>query len=170
MTPACSAVSPPMRTQPAWRQPSCTPADDGGHLVGVDLARGDVVEHEQRLGPHADEVVDAHGDQVDADRPVATGVAGDDHFGAHPVGGGHQDRTREAPQVERELAAEPADPLHHAAQALDGGVAGRDVHTGAGVGGALSHGGQTPGSAPWWAVTPTGSGRRSVTEAGTGVG
>ena len=146
------------------------PGHDGRHLVGVDLARGDVVEHEQRLGAHADEVVDAHGDQVDADRPVATAVAGDDHLGAHPVGGGHQDRVREAPEVERELAAEAPDARHHAAQALDGGIAGRDVHTGAGVGGALSHDGQTPGSAPWWAVTPTGSGRRSVTDAGTGVG
>ena len=147
------------------------PGHDGGHLVGVDLAGGDVVEHEQWLGPHADEVVDAHGDQVDADRPVATGVAGDDHFGAHAVGRGHQHGRPEAGEVERELAAEPADPLHHAAQALHGGIARRDVHTGAGVGGAaLLHDGQTPGSAPWWAVTATGSGRRSVTEAGTGVG
>ena len=78
---------------------------------------------------------------------------------------------REAAEVERELAAEPADALHHAAQPLHGGVAGRDVHPGAGVGGAaLSHDGQTPGSAPWWALTATGSGRRSVTDAGTGVG
>ena len=115
--------------------------------------------------PDADEVVDAHGDEVDADRLVAAGVAGDDHLGAHAVGRGHQDRVRVAAEVERELAAEPADARHHAAQALDGGVAGRDVHTGAGVGGAaLSHDGQTPGSAAWWAVTATGSGRRSVTD------
>ena len=92
MTPACSAVSPPISAQPAWRQPSCTPGHDGGHLVGVDLAGGDVVEHEQRLGADAHQVVDAHGDEVDADRVVAAGVAGDDHLGAHPVGRGHQDR------------------------------------------------------------------------------
>ena len=60
---------------------------------------------------------------------------------------------REAAEVERELAAEAADALHQAAQALDGGITGRDVHAGAGVGGAaLSHDGQTPGSAAWWAV------------------
>ncbi len=53
------------------------PGHDGGHLLGVDLAGGDVVEHEERLGAHAHQVVDAHGDQVDADRAVAAGVAGD---------------------------------------------------------------------------------------------
>ncbi len=70
------------------------PRHHGRHLVGVDLARGDVVEHEQRLGAHADQVVDAHGDQVDADRVVAAGVPGDHHLGAHPVGRSHQDRLR----------------------------------------------------------------------------
>ena len=77
----------------------------------------------------------------------------------------------EAGQVERELAAEAPDALHQAPQALHGGIAGRDVDAGAGVGGAaLSHDGQTPGRAPWWALTATGSGSRSVTCAGTGVG
>ena len=36
-------------------------------VVGVELADRDVVEEEQRLGALADEVVDAHGDEVDAD-------------------------------------------------------------------------------------------------------
>ena len=43
-------------------------------VVGVEPADGDVVEEEQRLGALAHEVVDAHGDEVDADRvnrPVA---------------------------------------------------------------------------------------------------
>ncbi len=104
--------------------------------------------------------------------PVATGVAGDDHLGAHAVGRGHQDRRLEAGEVERELAPEPADAGHHVAQALDGGVTGRDVHTGAGIGGAaLTHDGQTPGSAAWCGVMATGSGRRNVTDSGgMGVG
>ena len=66
----------------------------------------------------------------------------------------------------------PPIPSHHAAHALDGGIPGCDVDAGAGIGGAaLSHDGQTPGSAPWWALTATGSGRRIVTaDEGTGVG
>ena len=147
------------------------PGHNGRHLIGVDLAGGDVVEHEQRLGPHADEVVDAHGHQVDADRVVAAGVAGHDHFRADAIGRGHENGVREAAEVERELATEPADALHQAVQALHGGIAGRNIHPGAGVGGAaLSHDGQTPGRAPWWALTATGSGRRRLTDTGTGVG
>ena len=60
---------------------------------------------------------------------------------------------------------------HQVTHALHGGIAGCNVDAGGGVGGAaLSHDGQTPGRAPWWALTATGSGRRSVTDAGTGVG
>ena len=47
--------------------------DAGDHPLGhadVQLARGEVVEEEQRLGAAHDEVVDVHGDQVDADRVV----------------------------------------------------------------------------------------------------
>ena len=92
MTPACSAVSPPMSC--AARLPAALvhARDDGGHPVGVDLSGRDVVEHEQRLRAHAHQVVDAHGDQVDADGVVAAAVAGHDHLGAHPVGRGHQHR------------------------------------------------------------------------------
>ena len=67
-------------------------------VVGVDLAGGDVVEEEERLGAHADQVVDAHGDQVDADRVVATGRPGHHQLRADPVGRGHQHRAaRSAP-------------------------------------------------------------------------
>ena len=80
-----------------------------------------------------------------------------------------------AVHVERELAPEPADARHHGAQALDRGVTGGNVHTGAGIGGAaLSHGGQTPGSAPWWTMAVTGAVRPRLTGAraarATGVG
>ena len=40
---------------------------DVGHSVRVEVAPELVVEEEERLGPLADEVVDAHGHQVDAD-------------------------------------------------------------------------------------------------------
>ena len=46
-------------------------------VVGVELADGDVVEEEQRLGALAHEVVDAHGDEVDADGVEAPGGLGD---------------------------------------------------------------------------------------------
>ena len=53
------------------------PSDDGRHPVGVDPADGQVVEHEQRLGPADHHVVDDHGDQVDADGVVAVQGLGD---------------------------------------------------------------------------------------------
>ena len=130
----------------------------GGDVLGVDLARGEVVEHEQGLGADADQVVHAHGDQVDADRLVAPGGPGHHQLRAHAVGRGHQHGLGEAVHVEGELAPEAADARHERAQAVDRGFAGCDVHAGAGVGGAaLAHGVQTPGSAAWWAVTVTGS-------------
>ncbi len=75
MDPGCSAISPPRSAQPACRHPSATPDTSCLHLIGVELPGDDVVEEEQRLGPHADEVVDAHGDEVDADGVEAAGVA-----------------------------------------------------------------------------------------------
>ena len=89
----------------------------GGHLIGVDLAGGQVVEHEERLGAEADQVVDAHGDQVDAHGVVAAGGLGHHQLGPHAVGGGHQHRPGVAGQVEGELAAEAADAGHQARQA-----------------------------------------------------
>ena len=68
--PGISAVSPPIRAQPAWRQPSAMPSTTTGADFGVELAGGEVVEEEQRLGALHHQVVDAHGDQVDADRVV----------------------------------------------------------------------------------------------------
>ena len=56
-------------------------------VVGVELADGDVVEEEERLGALAHEVVDAHGDEVDADRVEAAGGLGDERLGADAVGG-----------------------------------------------------------------------------------
>ena len=149
------------------------PGHHGRDVLGVDLARGEVVEHEEGLGADADQVVHAHGDQVDADRLVTAGGASHHQLRAHPVGRGHQHGPGEAVHVEGELAPEAADARHERAQAVDGGVPGGDVHPGAGVGGAaLAHGVQTPGSAAWWAVTATGSGRPSETGVawGTGVG
>ena len=82
---------------------------------------------------------------------------------------------RVAAHVEGELPPEAADARHHGAQALDRRVTGGNVHAGAGIGGAaLSHGGQTPGSAAWWTLAATGPVRPMLTGAraarATGVG
>ncbi len=69
--PGISAVSPPIRAQPASRTAFRDAADDGRALIGVELAGGEIVEEEQRLCALYNEVVDAHGDEVDADRIVA---------------------------------------------------------------------------------------------------
>ena len=53
---------------------------------GVGLLDGEVVEHRDRLGADADEVVDVHRDAVDADRVQAPGLLGDDELGADAVG------------------------------------------------------------------------------------
>ena len=90
--PGISAVSPPTRAQPASRQRL---GDAGEHLArGADIepAGREVVEEEQRLGALHDEVVDAHRDEVDADRLVPAGGDRDLELGADPVGGRDQDR------------------------------------------------------------------------------
>jgi hypothetical protein len=136
--PGISAVSPPISAQPACRQPSAMPATIGA-LVGIELAGGEIVEEEQRLGALHDEVVDAHGDEVDADRVVDAGVDGDLQLGADAVIGRDQDRVGEAGGLEVEQAAEaadlaigagPAGGAHQRLDLLDHQVAGIDVDAG----------------------------------------
>ena len=58
--PGISAVSPPISAQPASSQPWAMPLDHRGGRVHVELAAGEVVEEEQRLGALHQHVVDAH--------------------------------------------------------------------------------------------------------------
>ena len=83
--------------------------DDRPRGLHVELAAGEIVEEEQRLGALDDEVVDAHGDEIDADRGVPAGVDGDLELGADAVVGGDQDRIAEAGALEVEQAAEAAE-------------------------------------------------------------
>ncbi len=143
---------------------------DRRHPVRVDPAGDDVVEEEQGLGTHADEVVHAHGHEVDANGVVAPGRARHLQLRAHAVGRGHEDGVVVARRVERELASEPADACHHAPQSFDRGLARSDVDAGAGVAGSaalVGHGPQTPGSAAWYGPADTRSGRAK--ETGVGV-
>ena len=112
-------------------------------VVDVELADGEVIEEEQRLGALHDEVVDAHGDQIDADGGVAPGVDGDAQLGADAVVGGDQDRIAVARRLQVEQAAEAAEAAVRAQAAgrlderldgLDERVAGVDVDPGVAVG------------------------------------
>ena len=73
-------------------------------LVGVELADRDVVEEEQRLGALAHDVVDAHRDEVDADRVEAAGGLGDQRLGADAVGRRHEHRVAVAVRGRRRTA------------------------------------------------------------------
>ena len=107
--PGISAVSPPTSAQPACRQPSAMPAITRAAIADVELAGGEIVEEEQRLGALREQVVDAHGDEVDADGVVPAGLDGDLELGADAVGGGDEDRVREAGRLEIEQRAEAAE-------------------------------------------------------------
>ena len=50
-----------------------------------------IVEEEKRFGALNDEVVDAHGDEVDADRIVEARLDGDLEFGSNAVVAGNKD-------------------------------------------------------------------------------
>ena len=108
-------------------------------VVGVELADRDVVEEEQRLGALADEVVDAHGHEVDADGVEAAGGLGDQRLGADAVGGRHEHRVAVAVLGEGEQPAEAADVADDLGpergadlrlDALDGLLAGGDADAG----------------------------------------
>ena len=94
--------------------------DDGGDPLGHDLAGGDVVGHEQRLGAADDDVVDDHADEVEADGVVAVEGLGDGDLGAHAVGARGEHRPghpgdRAGVEHPRE-AAEPAQHLGRVAR------------------------------------------------------
>ena len=84
-------------------------ADDRGTLIGIELAGREIVEEEQRLRALDDEVVDAHGNEIDADRVVIVRVDGDLELRADAVVGGDEHRIGEARGLQVEQAAEAAD-------------------------------------------------------------
>ncbi len=123
---------------------------DAGHDrcrgVRIELAAGKIVEEEQRLGALDHEVVDRHGDEVDADAGMDAGFDRDLHLGADAVGGGHQDRVLEACRLQVEQAAEAADfgvgprprrGANHGLDQVDQPVAGVDVDARIGIGEAV---------------------------------
>ena len=114
------------------------------HVVGPELADGDVVEEEQRLGADRHHVVDAHGHEVLAHGVVTVEQLRDGKLGAHAIGSGHEDGIlhvlerfhREA----RAKATETTDDLGTVRRGdcrldgVDGAGALVDVHSRVGVG------------------------------------
>ena len=126
------------------------PETDRGDPLGHDLADGDVVLQEQRLGAAHDQVVDDHRDQVDARSVSCLSIGlGDRQLGANAVGRRRQQRLAVA-AAQREEPGESAD-ARRALRAgspssasglntFDGAVAGFDVHPGRCVGDAVLFG------------------------------
>jgi hypothetical protein len=94
-----------------------------------------------------DEVVDAHGDQIDADAAMQAGVDGDLQLGADAVGRGDQNGIAETRGFEIEERAEAAQPAGYARAArggrrrldpLDEASACVDIHAGLGIGQGLA--------------------------------
>ena len=65
--------------------------DDFGGGGGVEGVEGEVVEEEEGFAALDDEVVDVHGNEVDADGVVFFEGGGDFDFGADAVGAGDED-------------------------------------------------------------------------------
>ena len=120
----------------------------------IEPAGGEIIEEEQGLRALDHEVVDAHGDEVDADRVEDAGVDGDLQLGADAVSGGDQHRIAVAGGLEVEQAAETADfgvgagpprRAHERLDRLDKGISGVDIDAGIGIGharfsGSVGHG------------------------------
>ena len=119
------------------------PRDDVGDALGHDLAAGDVVGHEERLGADHDDVVDDHADEVLADGVVLVERLGDRDLGADAVGrGGEQRAVVGLEERHVEQPGEPADTAEHLGpwvrrdrrlHQLDGEVTRGGVDSGCGV-------------------------------------
>ena len=110
--------------------------------LDVELACGKVVQEEERGCALNQDVVDAHGNEVDAHGVVLVKEEGQLELGAHAVRGGNKHRIRHAVDVRTEQAAEAADVGNHTLgvgfgnDVLDAGnkgVAGLDVDAGSGI-------------------------------------
>src|SRR5690606_28857539 len=78
-----------------------------------------IVEEQERLGALNNEIVDAHGDEIDADRVVLARLNGNLELGADAVIGGNENRVVEARSLQVEQSAKAAD------FAVGAGAAGR---------------------------------------------
>ncbi len=121
----------------------------GDHLAGlrhIKLARGKVIQKEQRLGPLHDKVIHRHGHQINANPVVQARFNGHAQFGANPVIGGHQNRVLVAAGLEVKQPAKPAKRrisalaprcLGQGLDRLNQGVSSTYIHARVGIGDAV---------------------------------
>jgi hypothetical protein len=81
-------------------------------MAFIQIARWRSNREKTAAGPLDENIVDAHGHQVDPHRIVPAGQEGDFEFGAHAVGGTDQDRLFHLGDIQRKQAAKPADIPH----------------------------------------------------------
>ena len=83
--------------------------NDAAGVVDVEFSGGEIVEKEQRLGALDDQIVDAHGHKIDADRIVQPGIDGNLQLRANAVIGRNQDRIAKAGRLQVKQPAKPAE-------------------------------------------------------------
>ena len=88
--------------------------DQLDHLFRYVFSNGDVIQEKEGLGPAADDVVDAHGNAVDAYGIVLAHELGDTLLGAHAVGARDQHRLFHAGEVGGKQPTEAPQPGDHA--------------------------------------------------------
>jgi len=74
--------------------------DDTLRDLHVKRSHSKIIQEEQRLGTPTDQIVNAHGDKINADCVDSTGIDGDTKLGADTVGGGDANRIRLARRFE----------------------------------------------------------------------
>jgi hypothetical protein len=121
----------------AWRQPAVMPSMIWTAVSGGESAHGQIIQEKQGSGPTGDDIVHAHGHQIDADGVVAVHENRDFDFGAHAVGGRNQHRVVIFLHVQVKQPGKPADfpddpgavgGFHQGANGLDKGVGLVDIH------------------------------------------
>ena len=88
----------------------------GDHLRGnvrIQFSAGEVVQEKQGLGALNQHIIDAHGDQVDADRVMSSQLLCDHQLGADAVGSGNQHGFSIASRWQCEHSAETAQARQH---------------------------------------------------------
>ena len=88
--------------------------DDITGYLDIQMSGSIVIQEKQGLGAGDDDIVDTHGDQVDADGVVLADLQGQFQLGANPIGTRHQDRLAVAVQGNFEQGAKSTQATQYA--------------------------------------------------------
>ena len=121
--------------------------DDLGRSTDIEAAGGEIIQKKQRLGALDNQIVGAHGDQIDTDSVKNLGLDGDQQLCAHAVcrGDKYGVLISRGPGIEK--TAESAQTAHHTRarrsgcawlDRIDKSVPGVDIDPGVAVGQAIS--------------------------------